>query len=280
MAHGSLKPIGVYGAFGARVEIYASPPLDTELTEALADLRVPDGAQAADERIRVELVDGDEPVWHVRWNDTERYTGPETHLALYDTLIVLNQIAARRAAANGFAVLHGGCAAIDGRAFAVVGHSHAGKSTLTTALTRAGWGFIADEVVAVDSDGIVHPFHRPIGLRRGGAEHLGFEIPDGPYDSVYPYRVGAKGTLTGPTPLTSIKFLQRSDALAPATRRVPPAEALYELATQTLGASTLERKTFKRLEMLVRTTPTYELRYAHVADGASAVGQVDKFARH
>ena len=76
-------------------------------------------------------------------------------------------------------MLHGGAVDINGSAIAVVGHSGAGKSTFTAAMTRAGHRYLADEVVAVDDSGSVLAFHRPIGLRRGGAEQMGSRRPGG-----------------------------------------------------------------------------------------------------
>ncbi len=67
-------------------------------------------------------------------------------------------------------LLHGGAAALDGRAVAFVGPSGAGKSTATAALVRSGWSFLGDEVVVVDDDGAVVAHHRPIELTSRSVE--------------------------------------------------------------------------------------------------------------
>jgi hypothetical protein len=46
---------------------------------------------------------------------------------------------------------------------------------------------------------VVRPFHRPIGLRRGGAEAIGVPYPepsDGRFDVVYPWDVSGHGELS------------------------------------------------------------------------------------
>lgn len=259
--------LGVVSAHLARVHVAAAEPLAEVLHQALADLRVEQTDTAcAEHRLEVahDVATGE---WTVTLDGADRYTGPESHIALYDTLIALNQLAARSAVEAGRTVLHGGAVAIDGRAVAVVGHSGAGKSTLTTALVRTGHVFLADEVTAVDDDGTVHAFHRPIGLRRSGADHLGVGVPDdGPFDTVTPYVVGTRrgqSALGDRVPLRAVAVLRRDDRRSvPRIEAMTPARALFELSNQTLGATDLERAMFQRLDRLVRAVPVIELHYA------------------
>lgn len=61
--------------------------------------------------------------------------------------------------------LHAAAVAWQGRAIVIPGHSHAGKSTLTAALLRAGAGYLSDEYAVLDAEGLVHPFARPLHMR-------------------------------------------------------------------------------------------------------------------
>lgn len=70
--------------------------------------------------------------------------------------------------APGRIFLHAGVVAIDGRALVLPGASHAGKSTLVAALVAAGAQYGSDELAVVDADGLVHPYARPLALRRDG----------------------------------------------------------------------------------------------------------------
>lgn len=48
--------------------------------------------------------------------------------------------------------LHGSAIAIDGKAYAVVGHSGAGKTTLSSYLLEQGFGLLSDDLIAVTLD--------------------------------------------------------------------------------------------------------------------------------
>ena len=206
--------------------------------------------------------------------------GPELDVALYDSLTAINVHGARVAVDSGYAVLHGGAIGVNGKAVAFVGQSRAGKSTLTTAMARARFPYLADEVIAVDTgdvrggafDGLnetgllVEPFHRPIGLRSGGAAAIGYTIPAGPYAEIHPYRVGSHGALSGRIPLELVVLLERCGERQPQIDRLEQGQALFELCQQTLGAAELEGPMFRRLETLVRAVPVAVLRYRHVDD--------------
>jgi hypothetical protein len=60
--------------------------------------------------------------------------------------------------------LHAAAVARAGRALALVGPMGAGKSTLAAGLVRRGWGYLTDEVVAVDDAGHVRPYAKPCSL--------------------------------------------------------------------------------------------------------------------
>ena len=80
-------------------------------------------------------------------------------------------------AAVGCVPLHG--SAIDSVAGVIVlaGRSMAGKSTLAAAAVLAGYPYVADELAAISPDDFtVRPYHRPIGLRRGGASAIGRRV--------------------------------------------------------------------------------------------------------
>jgi hypothetical protein len=62
--------------------------------------------------------------------------------------------------------LHAGVVGWRGKAILLPGRSFAGKSTLVAALVRAGASFYSDECAVIDSRGLVHPYHRPLQLRR------------------------------------------------------------------------------------------------------------------
>jgi hypothetical protein len=61
--------------------------------------------------------------------------------------------------------VHAGAVALDGRAIVFPGHSFSGKTTLTAALVQAGATYYSDEFAVLDSEGLVHPYPKPLSLR-------------------------------------------------------------------------------------------------------------------
>ena len=101
--------------------------------------------------------------------------------------------------------VHAAAVARDGRALLLVGPSHAGKSTLSASLTRAGWEFLTDEVALLDIEpmgAVVHPFWRPIVIRRGGPLDVVIDLPCHDQEALVP--ASDLGRLASPTPLAAI----------------------------------------------------------------------------
>ena len=192
-------------------------------------------------------------------------------IGLYEAIRAISDLAPRSAAETS-TVLHASCVDVFGVAVALVGASGAGKSTLAAALAIGGHGFVADEVTAVGRDGVVRPFHRPIGLR-GGAAALGVEIPAGPFGYTYPLRMGEVAVLSVGAPLGAVVIVRRNTGPA-GVDRMGPGLALVDLANMTLGATGLERVMFQRLNDLVHTVPTYEVRYEELAVGCGFIEDV------
>jgi hypothetical protein len=63
--------------------------------------------------------------------------------------------------------VHAGAVLWEGRALLLPGVSHAGKSSLVAELLRRGATYFSDEYALIDSDGLVHPYPRPLLLRNG-----------------------------------------------------------------------------------------------------------------
>jgi len=171
-----------------------------------------------------------------------------------------------------------------GGVVALAGSSGAGKSTLGAAAVLAGWGFVAEEVAAVRvGDHTVRQFHRPIGLRTGGAAAIGVPIPaEEWFDEVYPWPVPAESRRNGGT-LLGIALVARTDggpapdpSVDPAVDEVRPARALVELVEHTVVPSA-DRvvPVFHHLDELVRAVPVVRLA---VAAPAPAVRVLDELA--
>lgn len=76
---------------------------------------------------------------------------------------------------RGILVLHGSSMEKDGQAIVCLGHSGAGKSTLAYALLQQGWRLLADDLVAVNPDGLVLPGIPRIKLWHDAAKAFGLD---------------------------------------------------------------------------------------------------------
>ncbi len=180
---------------------------------------------------------------------------------LRDELDAANQAAI--AAAPGCVPLHAAAIETSAGVIAIAGQSGAGKSTLCAAAVLAGYPYVADEIAAVSPDDLhVHPFHRPIGLRRGGAAAIGVDYPDshdGRYEFVYPWSV--TGPLSQGGTLAAIVLVDRSSTAPPTIAAVEGPTALLELSQHTVIADELLGVGFMSLDRIVRAVPVARLTY-------------------
>jgi hypothetical protein len=64
--------------------------------------------------------------------------------------------------------VHAGVVAVGEVAMLLPGSSFAGKTTLVAALVRAGASYYSDEFAVLDDAGFVHPYPKPLSVRRNG----------------------------------------------------------------------------------------------------------------
>jgi hypothetical protein len=185
-------------------------------------------------------------------------------------------LAAARAAA-GHVPLHAASIEQAGAVVAFAGRSRAGKSTLAAAAVLAGYGYVADEITAVSpSDLTVRPFHRPIGLRRGGAAAIGVEYPDsddGRYDQVYPWDVDDQLTRSSGGVLVGIVLVEWGDHDEPRLADVAPARALVELSQHTVIPDEQLVPAFDGLDSIVRRVPIARMQYRTTAEGLDLLAE-------
>jgi hypothetical protein len=66
--------------------------------------------------------------------------------------------------------VHAGVVGWRGKAIVIPGRTMTGKTTLVSALVKAGATFYSDEYAVIDERGRVHPYPRPLSIRRNGVE--------------------------------------------------------------------------------------------------------------
>ncbi len=115
--------------------------------------------------------------------------------------------------------IHAGAVAYRGRAIVIPGHSFSGKSTLVSALVRAGAVYYSDEYAVLDEEGLVHPYARPLSIRE----------PDSYVSDDRPVETFGGVTADGPVPV----------GLIAATRYRPDADFSPERRSAGKGILTL-----------------------------------------
>jgi hypothetical protein len=116
-----------------------------------------------------------------------------------------------------FIFIHAGVVAVGDRAIVIPGASFSGKTTLVTALVRAGAVYYSDEFAVLDEAGRVHPYPKPLSYRP----------PDN--EPTIDYRVEELGGTAGEQPLPVGMMI--------ATRYLPGAG--WEPRALSLGAGAL-----------------------------------------
>jgi len=233
----------------------ADPGLLSALAERLPPTRPAQATRGADATWALERATGG-PLLRIRRDGRAAGRARTREDAVERVAFDVPLFFARRA--RGLAFFHAGVVAWRGRAILLPGRSLSGKSTLVAALLRAGARYFSDEFALVDGAGRVHPWARPLALRRpgGGAERLA------------PEAFGAPAA-TGPLPAGAIVFVRHR--LSSALRIVPISR----------GAAALG---LLRNALAARSSPEASLRAARAVTAGSSLlrgtrGEAEEAAR-
>lgn len=173
---------------------------------------------------------------------------------------------------DGPVMLHAGAVALTGRAVIVSGPSGAGKSTLTAALVREGFGYLSDEVAAIDPDtGRVRPYAKPLGLRPPAERLLPGWGPGDWVDVEGGWLVPPAQVVREPVPPGLIVLVAREPGADVAVERTSPARAVSQLATQTSHFGSRPRLSLSVLAALARRAPAVRLRHDDLGGAVAAV---------
>lgn len=142
--------------------------------------------------------------------------------------------------------VHAGVVGWRGRAVLLPGRSHAGKSTLVAELLKAGATYYSDEFALIDAHGNVHPYARPLAIRRSGGT-----------DRVNAASLGAP-VGTGPLPVAMVVRTEYRPGARWQPKRLSPGMALIELASYTLPEATHSPEGQAALAQLAAASPMYK----------------------
>lgn len=282
----------IYRSLDFRYRVEAEGEIGVALRHALSALREPispvadtRSAQTPEPSVLTINSDidsrGDPTIWRLE-TDGHVVTADSPGLMLARVLEVINQRAA--SSLSHEVPLHAATVASPtGGLIALAGPSGAGKSTLGLAATRFGWLAHAEEISAVDPTTLeVRPYHRPIGLRRGGADLLGISYPASPddgsrpdiYQDVYPFPVDPEHR-SNQGQLLGIAIIQRSIS-APAVTTRRPAQALAEIMEHVVVPDDDRVPiVFRDIENIVRRIPVVRLNPGTPVEG---IAHLDRLA--
>lgn len=138
--------------------------------------------------------------------------------------------------------IHAGVVGWNGKAIVIPGRSHAGKSSLVAEFLRRGAIYYSDEYAVCDSRGRVHPFDKPLELRKEG-ERQQFKVDIGQIGG----KLGTKPLRVGLVLMTQFK---KNATWRP--RELPPGKGVLELLSQTVSARRYPERAFATFEKLVQ----------------------------
>ncbi len=191
-------------------------------------------------------------------------------LAFAQLVWEINQLVVH--APTRYLLVHAAAAVRDRRAALIVGASGAGKSTLVAALAAAGWGYLTDEVSAIDLEtGTVQPYPKPIALDRrsrlllhvdAGPDIVAGHAPDehAPDDAQVkrPIAVGTLGGYAGEAAPLSVIVMPSIAGAAP-VEPITRAAAMMGIAEQCFNLAERGANGFSGLAALVRATTVAEI---------------------
>jgi hypothetical protein len=164
-------------------------------------------------------------------------------------------------------ICHAGGVARGGQAIVLPADQEAGKTTLVTALVRAGFDYITDEAVAFDEHGVITPFPKPLSIDPG-SWHLFPELEpreDLPSDA---YKVDQwqvppdairPGAVSGRCRAAWLVFPRYRSGAQSALEPITRAEALIELSKNTFGFSARSRELIDPMAEIVRGAECHRL---------------------
>lgn len=122
--------------------------------------------------------------------------------------------------------VHAGVVGWKGQAIVIPGRSYSGKSSLVAQLVRAGAAYYSDEYAVFDSRGRVHPFAKPLELRKPGEYSQA---------RVHVHEIGGEhGTKPLPVGLVVMTSFEEGNKWRP--RKLSPGRGVLELLSNTVSA--------------------------------------------
>ena len=142
--------------------------------------------------------------------------------------------------ATDYVFVHAGAVVHRGKAIVMPAQSHAGKSTLAAALVRAGAVYLSDDFAPFDTAGLVHPYARPLSLRRDGRAQFDHDVTS----------LGGVAAVE-PVPLGIVVVTQYRQGAEWQPRELSAGDAVLALMANTVRARAQPERTLQTLSRAV-----------------------------
>lgn len=266
-----------FAALDTTIRIHTSDPEVAEwLATVVAPLRRRQTVAVADEWISVD--DRGDGTWVVTSSLGADVTVGSRVGGVLRAVSEINNLAV--ASTPGLAVFHAGAVTANGRAVVLPGASNRGKSTLTTALVRAGFGYLTDEAAAIDA-GVVRAFPKSIALDPGSFGLFPELAPAAEGElaerivrrewHLDPARFGSVGT---DAEVAAIVCPHWRAGATTRLARVSGTEALHTLLGEAFDFRAGGGAVFAALADLANRVPVYRLGYGDLDEAVATIGRV------
>lgn len=166
-----------FESYGVRIEIDSNEPemvaqaSQVARRSLLGDLR-PIRGKSVDHRFELRCSKGGRFMMILDGGNIAGARSRKKFLKFFDAMI--------RVTIGEYAVdrvfLHAGVVSWRGKAIIMPADSFQGKTTLTAELVKNGAVYLSDEFAVLDAEGRVHPFARPLSMRRNDASYTPYNL--------------------------------------------------------------------------------------------------------
>ncbi|MDW3217897.1 MAG: PqqD family protein [Acidimicrobiales bacterium] len=267
---------GCFAALDARVRLCSD---DAEIGAVVAAVLAPLASDDTPTH-EISIRAGENGAWLLRVDDGATASMASPLSIVLRAVAEINNLAV--ASVPDHLVFHAGAVARDGAAVLLPAASNHGKSTLTTALVRAGMDYLTDEAAAVGPDEMVRPYAKAIALDPGSFP-LFSDLAPAPDKVGLARAIACREWHIAPDRLGSVGESSRITAIvcphwrAGASTRVTEIaadEALHLLLGETFDFAPGGQAVFERLVRLVDDVPVYRLGYGELAEAVVAVERI------
>lgn len=156
-----------------------------------------------------------------------------------------------------------------------------GKTTTVTGLLRAGWDFLTDEAAAIDPDGTMWAYPKPLTIDSGSWPLFRDLRPHNFTNLVTSWLVPATDTGARIAPFAQLRLIlfPRYQQGGP-TRAVPmrPSEVALELAHSTFNFDIYGARDLGHVSHLARSVTAYRLEIGSLADAVATIEELEGVA--